>query len=70
MSTVDQKFGVFEMPYLFKDREHVKRVATDPKIKKILFDPLPEKGLRLPRHGKIVSGSLPTTFVLSSSRRI
>jgi len=47
MSTVDQKFGVFEMPYLFKDREHVKRVAVDTKIKEILFDPLPEKGLRL-----------------------
>ena len=47
MSTVDQKFGVFEMPYLFKDREHVKQVAADPKIKEILFDPLPEKGLRL-----------------------
>jgi len=47
MSTVDQKFGVFEMPYLFKDREHVKQVAADPKIKEIMFDPLPEKGLRL-----------------------
>ena len=47
MSTVDPKFGVFEMPYLFKDREHVKRVAEDPKIKKMLFDPLPEKGLRI-----------------------
>jgi tripartite ATP-independent transporter DctP family solute receptor len=44
---VDQKFGVFEMPYLFKDRDHVKRVTEDPKIKEILFDPLPEKGLRL-----------------------
>ena len=47
MSTVDPKFGVFEMPYLFKDRDHVKRVVEDPKIKEILFDPLPEKGLRL-----------------------
>jgi tripartite ATP-independent transporter DctP family solute receptor len=47
MSTVDPKFGVFEMPYLFKDRDHVKRVAEDPKIKEILFDPLAEKGLRL-----------------------
>jgi tripartite ATP-independent transporter DctP family solute receptor len=47
MSTVDQKFGVFEMPYLFNDREHVKRVALDSKIKEILFNPLPEKGLRL-----------------------
>lgn len=47
MSTVDPKFGVFEMPYLFKDRGHVKRVVEDPKITQILFDPLPEKGLRL-----------------------
>ena len=47
MSTVDQKFGVFEMPYLFKDRDHVKRVTVDPKIQEILFNPLSEKGLRL-----------------------
>jgi len=47
MSTVDQKFGVFEMPYLFKDRDHVKRVSADPKIQEILFNPLSEKGLRL-----------------------
>jgi tripartite ATP-independent transporter DctP family solute receptor len=47
MSTVDPKFGVFEMPYLFKDRDHVKRVAEDSKIKELLFDPLSEKGLRL-----------------------
>jgi len=47
MSTVDPKFGVFEMPYLFKDRGHVKRVAEDPQVRKELFDPLPEKGLRV-----------------------
>ena len=47
MSTVDPKFGVFEMPYLFKDRAHVKKVAEDPQVKTALFDPLPEKGLRL-----------------------
>jgi TRAP-type transport system periplasmic protein len=47
MSTVDQKFGVFEMPYLFKDRAHAKKVAEDPQIKAALFDPLPDKGLRL-----------------------
>jgi len=47
MSTVDQKFGVFEMPYLFKDRAHVKKVAEDSQVKAALFDPLPEKGLRL-----------------------
>jgi TRAP-type transport system periplasmic protein len=47
MSTVDQRFGVFEMPYLFKDRAHVKRVFEDAKIKQILLDPLPQKGLRV-----------------------
>jgi tripartite ATP-independent transporter DctP family solute receptor len=47
MSTVDPKFGVFEMPYLFKDRVHIKKVAEDAQIKTVLFDPLQEKGLRL-----------------------
>jgi tripartite ATP-independent transporter DctP family solute receptor len=47
MSTVDPKFGVFEMPYLFGDREHVKRVFEDPQVKKILLDGLPAKGLRV-----------------------
>jgi len=47
MSTVDPRFGVFEMPYLFKDRNHLKRVAEDSKIKEVLFDPLTEKGLRV-----------------------
>jgi TRAP-type transport system periplasmic protein len=47
MSTVDPRFGVFEMPYLFKDRVHVKRVFEDPKVKAALFDPLPAKGLRV-----------------------
>jgi TRAP-type C4-dicarboxylate transport system substrate-binding protein len=47
MSTVDPKFGVFEMPYLFKDRDQVKRVAEDPQIKELLFSGLPEKGMRL-----------------------
>ncbi len=47
MSTVDPRFGVFEMPYLFKDREHVKRAFADPKVRAALFDPLPQKGLRV-----------------------
>lgn len=47
MSTVDPKFGVFEMPYLFKDRNHVKRVFEDAKIKSLLLDPLSQKGLRV-----------------------
>lgn len=47
MSTVDPRFGLFEMPYLFRDRAHVKRVAEDPKIQEGLFGPLQEKGLRI-----------------------
>lgn len=47
MSTVDPKFGVFEMPYLFKDRAHIKKVAEDAQVRTALFDPLSEKGLRL-----------------------
>ena len=47
MSTVDPRFGVFEMPYLFKDRGHVKRVADDPQVKDALFGSLPETGMRL-----------------------
>src|SRR3970040_854272 len=29
MSTVDAKFGVFEMPYLIVSRDHMKKVAED-----------------------------------------
>jgi tripartite ATP-independent transporter DctP family solute receptor len=47
MSTIDPRFGVFEMPYLFADRDHVKRVFEDPAIKKSLLDPLPQKGIRV-----------------------
>jgi TRAP-type transport system periplasmic protein len=47
MSTVDPRYGVFEMPYLFKDRAHVKRVFEDARIKALLLDPLPQKGLRV-----------------------
>lgn len=46
MSTVDEKFGVFEMPYIIKDRALMKRVAENPAVKKALFDPLPTKGMR------------------------
>ena len=47
MSTIDDQYGVFEMPYLFKDRAQVKRVAEDPQVRKILYDPLPAKGVRV-----------------------
>ena len=47
MSTIDDRYGVFEMPYLFKDRAQVKRVAEDPQVQKMLYDPLPAKGVRV-----------------------
>jgi tripartite ATP-independent transporter DctP family solute receptor len=47
MSTVDQKYGVFEMPYIIVSRAHMKRVTESPEVKKALFDPLPRQGIRL-----------------------
>lgn len=47
MSTIDARYGVFEMPYLFKDRVQVKKVAEDAQVQKLLYDPLPAKGVRV-----------------------
>jgi TRAP-type transport system periplasmic protein len=47
MSTVDPKFGVFEMPYLIVNRAHMKRVAESSKIQDALFGKLPAKGMRV-----------------------
>ncbi len=47
MSTVEQRYGVFEMPYLIVNRAHMKKVAEDKRVQKALFDPLPARGIRL-----------------------
>jgi tripartite ATP-independent transporter DctP family solute receptor len=47
MSTVETKFGVFEMPYIIVDRAHMKKVAGDPRVRDALFTPIPGKGMRL-----------------------
>ena len=47
MSTVDQRYGVFEMPYLIVNRVHMKKVAENKQIQKALFDPLPARGIRV-----------------------
>ncbi|HEX7124375.1 MAG TPA: TRAP transporter substrate-binding protein [Thermodesulfobacteriota bacterium] len=47
MSTVDAKFGVFEMPYIIVSRAHMKKVAESPVIEQMLFSGLPAKGLRV-----------------------
>ena len=47
MSTVDQRYGVFEMPYLIVSRAHMKKAAENPQVQKALFEPLPARGLRV-----------------------
>jgi TRAP-type transport system periplasmic protein len=47
MSTVDQRYGVFEMPYLIINRAHMKKVQENNEIKKALLDPLPARGMRV-----------------------
>ena len=47
MSTVDAKFGVFEMPYLIVSRAHMKKVAENKQVQSELFAGLPAKGIRV-----------------------
>ena len=47
MSTVEQKFGVFEMPYLIVSRTHMKKVTENKQVQSALFDGLPAKGMRV-----------------------
>ncbi|HEU4345595.1 MAG TPA: TRAP transporter substrate-binding protein [Candidatus Binatia bacterium] len=47
MSTVDAKFGVFEMPYLIVNRAHMKKVTENQQVQKQLFSGLPAKGIRV-----------------------
>jgi tripartite ATP-independent transporter DctP family solute receptor len=47
MSTAEQKFGVFEMPYLIVNRGHMKKVAESKQVQSTLFEGLPAKGIRI-----------------------
>lgn len=47
MSTLDARYGVFEMPYIIVSRAHMKKVAEHPDVQKALFDGLPSKGIRI-----------------------
>jgi tripartite ATP-independent transporter DctP family solute receptor len=47
MSTVEQRYGVFEMPYLIVNRAHMKKVAENKQVQKALFDGLPARGIRM-----------------------
>jgi tripartite ATP-independent transporter DctP family solute receptor len=47
MSTVEQKFGIFEMPYLIVSRTHMKKVIENKQVQNALIDGLPAKGMRI-----------------------
>ncbi|MGH7768650.1 MAG: TRAP transporter substrate-binding protein [Candidatus Binatia bacterium] len=47
MSTADDKFGVFEMPYLIVSRAHMKKAADNKQIQTQLLGALPAKGMRI-----------------------
>ncbi len=47
MSTVDQRHGVFEMPYLIVNRAHMKKVTESREVQKVLLDSLPARGVRV-----------------------
>ena len=47
MSTVDQRYGVFEMPYLIVNRAHIKKAVESKAVQKALFEPLPGRGIRV-----------------------
>jgi tripartite ATP-independent transporter DctP family solute receptor len=47
MSTVDQRYGVFEMPYLIINRTHMKKVTENKEVQKSLFEGLPTRGVRV-----------------------
>jgi tripartite ATP-independent transporter DctP family solute receptor len=47
MSTAEQKFGVFEMPYIIVSRAHMKKVSENKQAQTNLFEGLPAKGVRI-----------------------
>lgn len=46
MSSEDDRFALFEMPYLISDREHMKRVREEV-VKKDLYDAAEERGFKI-----------------------
>jgi len=59
MSTAEQKFGVFEMPYIIVSRAHMKKVADSKPVQSALFEGLTAKGMRI--LGVWENGFRPTT---------
>ena len=42
---VDSRFGVFSIPYLFKDRDHANRTLADPELRAFILDMAESKGI-------------------------
>ena len=70
MSTVDAKFGVFEMPYLIVSRAHMKKVAENKQVQDQLFGGLPAKGSGSWECGRTAFAISQTTSGRSSSLMI
>ena len=49
MSTTEEKFGVFEMPYIIVNRAHMKKVTENPQVQKLLFQRSAGKRNQSPR---------------------
>ena len=47
MSTVEPKFGVFDLPYLITSRSQMRKVADNAELHDALFASLPAKGMRV-----------------------
>jgi TRAP-type C4-dicarboxylate transport system substrate-binding protein len=69
MSTTEQKFGVFEMPYLIVSRAHMKKVAENKQTQSALLERLPARGMRI-LGGKTGFAISPTTSGRSRNLRI
>jgi TRAP-type transport system periplasmic protein len=67
MSSVDDIFGVFEMPYIIKDRDHMKRVRT--RSMDIFQQAAEANGYRISGSGRTASATSPTTCGRSTRRR-
>jgi TRAP-type C4-dicarboxylate transport system substrate-binding protein len=44
-SGADARFGVFSIPFLFRDRDHANRALADPELRKYILDMAEAKGL-------------------------
>jgi TRAP-type C4-dicarboxylate transport system substrate-binding protein len=68
MSSVTPEFGVFEMPYIVKDREHMKRVR-DAILESVLQPAVKAKGYRILAGSRAVNGASKCSRPMEPTRR-